>query len=227
MTTDPNFQPFRVVRTTAETRLAVAVRPGWSGPALLPIPNRLLSHLLDHLCKGVGITLELAEGDWSGSWPFDHVWCEDLGQLIGRAAAEIHGRRCQTQGVAGRASLRSCMDDVESVVSLSFEGRGSVSWSVPPAVDVDGWVDAWYEPGSSTASAAYGTNLRQFIDGFALGGGVTVSVDVVRAGNLHHLFETIFRNLGDAVGLALGTASVHPGQTSGLAATPQYTIEDV
>ena len=41
MTPDSSFKSFRVVRATAETRLAVAVRPGWSGPALLPIPMLL------------------------------------------------------------------------------------------------------------------------------------------------------------------------------------------
>jgi imidazoleglycerol phosphate dehydratase HisB len=117
------------------------------------------------------------------------------------------------------------MDDAESVVSVSFEGRGAVRWTVPRRVDIDGWVDAWYEPGSSQASAAYGTNLRQFIDGFAFGGAVTLSIEVVRAGNLHHLYETIFRNLGDCVGAALGTAEVRPGQTSGLAAVPRYVVE--
>lgn len=227
MTQSTMFQPFRVSRLSGETRFAINVAPDWSGPAMLPIPNRMLSHLLDHLCKGAGISIEIAADDWSASWVFDHVGCEDLGQLVGRAAATIHERRQQATGVSGRASRRSCMDDAESVVSVSFEGRGAAHWTVPPAVDIDGWVDAWYEPGSLAASAAYGTNLRQFLDGLAFGGGITLSIEVVRAGNLHHLYETIFRNLGDCVGAALDTARVAPGTTSGLAAIPRYSVEEL
>ncbi|MBN1512489.1 MAG: hypothetical protein JXB13_10780 [Phycisphaerae bacterium] len=219
------FPPFRVSRQTGETRLTLGVKPGWTGPALLAIPNRILSHFLDHWCKGAGISFSLEDNDWSGSWQFDHVWCEDLGQLVGRAAAAIHDHRQPIAGVTGRASRRSCMDDAESAVSVSFEGRGAVRWAVPAGADIDGWVDAWYEPGSSQASAAYGTNLRQFLDGFAFGGAATVSIEVIRAGNLHHLYETIFRNLGDCVGAALGTAELRPGQTSGLAAVPRYVVE--
>ena len=137
------------------------------------------------------------------------------------------GVQLQPTGVSGRASRRSCMDDAESVVSVSFEGRGTAHWTVPPAVDIDGWVDAWYEPGSPAASAAYGTNLRQFLDGLAFGGAITLSIEVVRAGNLHHLYETIFRNLGDCVGAALDTARVAPGTTSGLAAIPRYSVEEL
>ena len=225
MTENPMFESFRVTRTTGETMLAISVSPGWRGPSMITIPNRLLSHFLDHLCKGAGITIELASENWSGSWVFDHVWCEDLGQLVGRAAAVIHDRRREAGGVTGRAYRRSCMDDAESVVSVSFEGRGAVQWTVPPGVDINGWADAWCEPNSGVAYAAYGTNLRQFVDGFVFGGDVTVSVEVLRAGNLHHLYETVFRNLGDCIGQALGTAQVAAGQTSGLAAMPRYSVE--
>ena len=45
-------------------------------------------------------------------------------------------------------------------------------------------------------------------------------------GNLHHLYETIFRGLGDAVAVAIGTAgSCLPGDTSGLAGRCDYTVE--
>ena len=67
--------------------------------------------------------------------------------------------------------------------------------------------------------------LRQFIDGFALGSGASVSIVVRRSGNLHHLYETLFRALGDAVGQALGTGSRRlSDDTSGLARRCVYTV---
>jgi imidazoleglycerol phosphate dehydratase HisB len=90
-------------------------------------------------------------------------------------------------------------------------------------------VDSWYGPDGGPAGVCHGTNLRQFLDGFAYGSGATIVIAVrgltgAEVVNLHHLYETIFRNLGDAVGAALGIANRAPGEGSGLAGTPQYRI---
>jgi imidazoleglycerol phosphate dehydratase HisB len=190
----------------------------------LPLPNRLLSHFIDHFAQASGINVRLGHTDWPGSWQFDHVLCEDLGQLIGRGVLEIHDRLAEARGVAGRASAEVCMDDAATRVTLSFEQRPRAEWCV--AREIDGFVDSWYDDDGRTRGYATGTNLRQFVDGFACGSGATLAIDIVRAGNLHHLYETLFRALGDAVRSALALEAVRlPGDTSGLARACRYLVE--
>ena len=102
------FTPVRVTRTTAETEFEATLEPRLEVMEPLPIPNRLLSHFLDHFAQASAVNVRLAGADWPGSWRFDHVLCEDLGQLVGRGVAEIHDRRAARDGVPGaRRHLRA------------------------------------------------------------------------------------------------------------------------
>jgi imidazoleglycerol phosphate dehydratase HisB len=228
METTP-FKPFRVTRTTGETEFAIDVAPYRTGAALLELPNRMLAHLLDHFVRGAGMGIAVERTEWPRSWEFDHVLCEDLGQLVGRAVAAIAEERTASAGILGRATAESAMDDAASRVSLTLEARPRCHWDIPRRVRLDGYVDSWYGPDGGPAGVCHGTNLRQFLDGFAYGSGATIVIAVrgltgAEVVNLHHLYETIFRNLGDAVGAALGIANRAPGEGSGLAGTPQYRI---
>ena len=219
------FDPIRVTRTTAETSFELTLEPRREPMQSLPVPNRLLSHFIDHFAQASGVNFRLRDAAWPGSWRFDHVLCEDLGQAIGRGLAAVHQRRAAATGVAGRARTVACMDDAETEAVLSLEQRPRVSWTVDAGVDIDGFVDAWYDEAGRMQGRASGTNLRQFVDGLALGAGATVSITVRRSGNLHHLYETLFRALGDAFGEALGTGGRRlAGDTSGLARACDYVV---
>jgi imidazoleglycerol-phosphate dehydratase len=223
--TDVSFTRVRVSRRTAETDFAIRVAPRTAGAPLVELPNRLLAHFLDHFARGAGVQIAVERADWPQSWEFDHVLCEDLGQLTGKAIAAIAGERTERAGIIGRASAASAMDDAASTVRVTFESRPRCAWTVPRRTGVDGFVDSWYTSGGACGGVCYGTNLRQFLDGFAYGSGATLVIEVSRAGNLHHLYETVFRNLGDAVGAALGTATRLPGEGSGLAGTPAFDVQ--
>ncbi|HRX87448.1 MAG TPA: hypothetical protein P5572_20680 [Phycisphaerae bacterium] len=222
--TDTAFEPVRVARRTAETDFAIRVAPRTAAGGLVELPNRLLGHFVDHFARGAGLSVAVERTAWPQSWEFDHVLCEDMGQLTGRAVAAIAEERTARCGIPGRATAASAMDDAASTVRVTFESRPRCAWSVPRRVDIDGYVDSWYTEGGAAGGVCYGTNLRQFLDGFAYGSGATVAIEVASGGNLHHLYETVFRNLGDAVGAALGTAQRLPGEGSGLAGPPVYDV---
>jgi imidazoleglycerol phosphate dehydratase HisB len=124
------------------------------------------------------------------------------------------------------------MDDACAEVVLSFESRPRAQWEVSDRLcaGIDGFVDAWYDKEGSVEGWSMGTNLRQFVDGFALGSGATVLVTVQSAVNLHHLYEAVFRALGETVAAALGLSACVPclpGDSSGLAGAPHYSIETI
>lgn len=219
------FESVRVRRETKETSFAIVLSSRDAGGKMLALPNRILAHFLDHFAKASGIDIEIGSADWPGSWAFDHVLCEDMGQLVGRGIAAIADALSAKAGIAGRASATSAMDDAVTSVTIGFESRPRCTWQCPRRVDIDGFVDSWYAGDGSQDGLCYGTNLRQFLDGFCYGSGANLHIEIRSAGNLHHLYETIFRNLGDAVGEALSTARRLPGESSGLAGTPKYDIE--
>ncbi len=221
------FTPLVVSRRTAETEFSLKLSPRTESAVSLDIPNRLLSHFVDHFSRGAGINVATATTDWPGSWQFDHVLCEDMGQLLGAGVAAIAKERTASVGIAGRAALSGVMDDAAASVEISLESRPRCSWNVGDGIDIDGFVDSWYDATGVQVGQCFGTNLRQFIDGFALGSGATVAISVGAATNLHHLYEVIFRALGDAVGVALGTACRLPGDGSGLAGPPVYETKTI
>lgn len=220
--TQQSFKPLQVSRRTAETEFGLTLSPRTGAFESLDIPNRLLSHFVDHFSRGSGIVATTAETDWPGSWQFDHVLCEDLGQLIGAGVAAIACERTASVGIVGRASTSGVMDDASASVEIGLESRPRCTWRVESGIDFDGYVDSWYSPDGTQAGQCFGTNLRQFLDGFALGSGATLMISVRAGTNLHHVYEVIFRALGDAVGAALGTSVRLPGDGSGLAGPPRY-----
>lgn len=220
-----SFRAIRVRRRTAETDFEVQLAPRAGATPSLPIPNRLLSHFVDHFAKASGIALELREARWPRSWEFDHVLCEDMGQLIGHGVAAIAAERVAAAGIPGRATAAATMDGSMSQLTLSLESRPRCHWSVVSGVDIDGFVDSWYGQDGSVTGSAYGTNLRQFFDGFAYGSGASLRIEVVTGGNLHHVYETVFRALGDATAAALGLGGRVAGESSGLAGPPRYEVE--
>jgi imidazoleglycerol phosphate dehydratase HisB len=224
---DTTFSAVRVARRTAETDFAIRVTPRPAAAPLVELPNRVLAHFVDHLSRGAGVQIAVERAAWPQSWEFDHVLCEDTGQLIGRAFAAIAEERTAASGIMGRAVAASAMDDSASAVRLAFESRPRCTWCIPRRVDIDGFVDSWYSRDGAPGGVCYGTNLRQFLDGFAYGSGATLVVEISAGGNLHHLYETIFRNLGDTLGAALGTARRLPGEGSGLAGAPVYDVSRV
>ena len=220
-----SFESFNVVRRTGETRFSLRVSPRQQAACELQLPNRLLAHFMDHFSKATGVQFELLSAEWPGSWQFDHVLCEDLGQLVGRAIRELHDQRLERSGLPGRADVRCAMDDASCGVVLSIEGRPRADWVIPEALCINGFVDSWYDE-DRIAGEAYGTNLRQFVDGFVLGLGATLQITVERCNNLHHLYETLFRALGDSVEIALGAlAERRRGESSGFAGRASYEIE--
>ena len=59
---------------------------------------------------------------------------------------------------------------------------------------------------------------------------MTLHVTVDATANLHHLYEAVFRALGDAVRHALGLGDGFgrlPGESSGFAGAPTYTCQEV
>ena len=90
MNSTDGFDPIRVERRTRETVFAISLGPRRDAGNLVRLPNQLLGHFLDHFLKACGLSLEIADMSWPGSWKFDHVLCEDVGQLVAESYPELY-----------------------------------------------------------------------------------------------------------------------------------------
>ena len=172
-------------RETRETRIRVKVNLDGSGKASVRTGIRFLDHMLELMAKHGLFDLEVkAKGDLDIDL---HHTNEDLGLVLGEAFREALGEK---RGIRRMGSAFVPMDEtlarVRAVVDLS--GRPHFSWG-------------WKATGRPPAGAAYGVvDARHFLESFVTRSGVTLHVDVLKAGgDTHHLLESVFKALGRAL----------------------------
>ena len=172
-------------RETKETRIRVKVNLDGEGRSSIRTGIRFLDHMLELMAKHGLFDLEVkAKGDLDIDL---HHTNEDLGLVLGEAFREALGEK---RGIRRMGAAFVPMDEtlarVRAVVDLS--GRPHFSW---------GWKAASRQP----AGSAYGVvDARHFLESFVTRSGVTLHVDVLKAGgDTHHLLESVFKALGRAL----------------------------
>lgn len=67
--------------------------------------------------------------------------------------------------------------------------------------------------------------LITFLDGFAQGARCTLQVELQKGENGHHIWESVYRAVGIALGQALSVDQDRAGLTSGVAGRVEYEIK--
>jgi imidazoleglycerol-phosphate dehydratase len=140
--------------------------------------------MLDQLARHALIDLKVrANGDTHID---DHHTVEDVGIALGTALAEALGDK---RGIRRYGSCHLPMDDTLVCAALDLSGRPYLAWEV-----------AFTAP----KIGSFDTELvREFFTAFAMNGGITLHVDLLRGVNSHHIAEAAFkavaRSLREAV----------------------------
>jgi imidazoleglycerol-phosphate dehydratase len=180
-----------ITRTTAETRITVALDLDGTGTRAMATGIGFLDHMLDQLARHAMIDLAVsAAGDRHID---DHHTVEDCGIAIGQALALALG---QKRGIRRYGDARLAMDDAQVACALDLSGRPWLLWNVPfPTARV----------------GSFDTELvREFFQALSSHGGITLHVDLVHGQNSHHIAEAAFK----AVARAL-RAAVEPDPRAG------------
>jgi imidazoleglycerol-phosphate dehydratase len=111
-----------------------------------------------------------------------HHTVEDIGITLGLAFAKALGDK---KGISRYGHAYVPLDESLSRVVIDFSGRPSLYYNV-------------------TFNRAFIGNfdvdlLREFFQGFVNHAGVTLHIDNLKAGNAHHIAETVFKAFGRAV----------------------------
>ena len=178
----------QVERNTLETRIKIDINLDGNGTASFTTGIPFLDHMLDQVARHGLIDLQIiADGDLQID---AHHSVEDIGITLGQAFAKALGDK---KGIYRYGHAYVPLDESLSRVVVDFSGRPGLFYQVefPRAVIGSFDVDLF----------------REFFQGFVNHAGVILHIDNLKAGNAHHIAETIFKAFGRAVRMAISLDS--------------------
>jgi imidazoleglycerol-phosphate dehydratase len=167
-------------RNTLETKITLTLNLDGTGKTHFVTGVPFLDHMLDQIARHGMIDIDvLAKGDLDID---AHHTVEDIGITLGLAFAKALGDK---KGISRYGHAYVPLDESLSRVVIDFSGRPSLYYKV-------------------TFNRAFIGNfdvdlLREFFQGFVNHAGVTLHIDNLKAGNAHHIAETVFKAFGRAV----------------------------
>jgi imidazoleglycerol-phosphate dehydratase len=167
-------------RKTKETHITAEINLDGSGRFDIATGIGFLDHMLEQLSRHSLIDLRLnAKGDLHVD---QHHTAEDSGIVLGQAVAKALGEK---RGIRRYASVHLPMDEALTRVSLDISGRPFLVWKVSfPAAKV-GEMDSEL--------------FREWFQAFAQNAGLTLHVENLYGQNSHHIAETCYKGLAQAL----------------------------
>ena len=201
-----NFQPVTKTRTSQESRISVSLRGGDRDPELktkIQTPINFLNHTIEQwvwrACLNPEVNVELS------GYRLDHVICEDTGICLGQCLAEVVEQVFEADGANGSGVAYGMIDEAMARAGISFEYRVGFSLRRGEVPIPDRTEDM--------ASA----DLIAFLGGITQGARATIQIDLIAAEDPHHLWEAVFRALGEATRIALSPCPWRKGTRPGVA----------
>lgn len=173
-----------LTRSTAETRIDVALNLDGTGQADIATGIGFLDHMLHALARHSLIDLTLrAEGDLHIDF---HHTTEDCGIVLGQALREALREK---RGIQRYGHGVVPMDEALAEATIDISGRPFLFWQVPFAHSKVGEMD---------------TELfEEFFRAFAMNAGVTLHISLRHGHNAHHTAEACFKAVARALRAAV------------------------
>jgi len=211
-----------IIRETDESQITLVLFP--SGKPLYKIGTPLASfnNLLQSLSETMGFGLFVDYIPKNPAIQSTHVITEDVGIVYGQALhVLLDGRR--KAGVRQRGSNLSgiavtTFNDGPVLAGISVEGRKTFQIHTPDSQDDVHRYLKW------DVEDTTGQVLIDFLSGFARALPAAIAVHPLSGDDPHHIWESIFRGLGSALGHARGPALQHPEWTGALK-PPEIPLE--
>lgn len=173
-----------ISRDTSETQLNVRVNLDGTGKCICDVNVPFFAHMLNLLARHALIDIELTG---KGDIEIDaHHTVEDAGIVLGQAVRAALGDRT---GIQRYGEAYVPMEETLARCVLDLCNRPYICFNAEiPKVKV----------GDFDAELA-----EEFFRGFAFNAGITMHIDLIRGGNIHHMLEAIFKAVGRALSAAI------------------------
>ncbi|MES1946564.1 imidazoleglycerol-phosphate dehydratase [Salinisphaera sp. C84B14] len=173
-----------IARQTAETDIQVTLDLDGNGVFAAETGVGFFDHMLHQISRHGMIDLDLrATGDLHID---DHHTVEDVGICIGQALREAVGDK---RGITRYGHAYVPLDEALSRVVIDLSGRPGLFFSADFTRDKIGTFDVEL--------------VREFFQGVASAGALTLHMDALKGHNAHHIAETLFKAFGRALRMAV------------------------
>lgn len=170
-------------RKTNETDIVVELNLDGQGRYEIDTGVGFFDHMLTHLSKHSKIDMTVkAKGDLHID---DHHTIEDVGICIGEALVEALGDKA---GIARYGNSSVPMEDAKAVVTVDLSGRPFLVYKADFATEKIGQFDV--------------ECVEEFLRSFSTSGRFNLHAEVPYGTNSHHIAESVFKALGQALGAA-------------------------
>ena len=182
-----------IIRTTAETDIAVTVNLDGTGRADVASGIGFFDHMLSALARHSRMDLAVRV---AGDLEVDgHHSVEDAGIVLGQALREALDDKA---GIARFGSAFVPMDEALVLAALDISGRGQLHWAVDVPFGMVGDFD---------------TQLaREFFIALAANAGITLHMRQLAGDNVHHILEAAFKACGRALRAAVAIDGALAGE---------------
>lgn len=174
----------QVARKTGETDIFVSINLDGSGKSEIDTGIGFFDHMLDQIARHGLVDLKIiAKGDLEVD---GHHTVEDVGIALGEALLKALGGK---RGVRRYGHAYVPLDEALSRVVLDLSGRPGLVFCADFTAPMCGALDTQL--------------VREFFQGLANHGQITLHIDNLRGENAHHQAETIFKAFGRALRMAV------------------------
>ena len=166
-------------RNTTETSIYVKWNLDGTGRSEISTGIPFMDHMLTLFARHGGFDLTVqAQGDLEVDC---HHTMEDLGLTMGHALTQALGMK---EGIRRYGSFLLPMDESLALVALDLSGRPFLVYDVEPPAE--------YIRDLDTAL------FKEFFTALSVKGGITLHIRMLSSGEVHHVFEAIFKGLARA-----------------------------
>ena len=168
------------IRKTRETKIAVELDLDGSGKSEISTGIGFMDHMLELFARHGKFDLKVqAAGDLEVD---AHHTMEDLGLVLGEVFGQALGDKA---GIRRYGSFLLPMDETLVLIALDLSGRPYLVYDLVPPVEKVGTLDT--------------ALFHEFFQAFCVKGGINLHVKLMAGGEIHHIFEAVFKGLARAL----------------------------
>ena len=169
-----------IKRETKETSIRCRIELDGTGVSKIETPIPFLDHMLTLFARHGFFDLEVhAAGDVEVDY---HHTMEDMGLTLGQAIAKALGDKA---GIRRYGSALLPMDEALARIALDLSGRACLVYDVEPPAPTIRDIDCRL--------------FHEFFQGLAVQAGMNLHIDLLKAAEVHHGFEAIFKGFARAL----------------------------
>ena len=181
----------KLARKTRETSIEIELNLDGSGKSVIASGIGFMDHMLELFARHGKFDLKLkAQGDLEVD---AHHTMEDMGLVLGEVFARALGDKA---GIRRYGSFLLPMDETLVMIALDLSGRPYLAYDLTPPVEKVGTLDT--------------ALFHEFFQAFCVKGGINLHIKLLAGGEIHHIFEAVFKGLARALEQAV---SADPRET--------------